>query len=104
MAEESSRKASHCLEEASLAATHKRFDLLPSQVLGTKVGRVARPSWRRGDRPERASHPELVVIPRGALLDEGPVVGGDVAVVRVFFQHVDLLLDLFLLILREGEE
>lgn len=57
-----------------------------------------------GGQARDASHPELVVVPRGALLDEGPVVGGDVAVVRVFFQHVDLLLDLFLLILGESGE
>ena len=57
----------------------------------------------RGNRPEDTSHPELVVISRGALLDEGPIVGGNVAVVRVFFQHVDLLFDLFFLVLGEWE-
>lgn len=53
---------------------------------------------------QRHSHPELVIVPRGALLDEGSIVGGNVAVVRVFFQHVDLLLDLFFLILGEWEK
>ena len=37
----------------------------------------------------------------GALLDEGPIVGGDVPVVRVLLQHVDLQLDLFLLVLEK---
>lgn len=50
------------------------------------------------------SHPELVIVSWGALLDEGSVVGGDVAVVRVLFQHVDLLFDLFLLVLSRWEE
>lgn len=50
------------------------------------------------------SHPELIIVSRGALLDEGPIVSGDVSVVRIFFQHVDLLFDLFLLILGEREE
>lgn len=29
------------------------------------------------------SYPELVIVPRRALLDEGPVVGGNIAMVRV---------------------
>lgn len=45
------------------------------------------------------SHPELIVYARRVLLDEGPVVGGDVAMVRVLLQHVDFLFDLLLLIL-----
>ena len=36
---------------------------------------------------------------RRRLLDEGAVVGGDVAVVAVLLQHVDLQLDLLLLVL-----
>ena len=39
--------------------------------------------------------------PWRALLDEGAVVGGNVAVVRVLLEHVDLQLDLFLLVLRD---
>ena len=37
---------------------------------------------------------------RRALLNEGAVVGGDVAMVAVFLQHVDLRLDLLLFLLR----
>lgn len=37
----------------------------------------------------------------GALLDEGSVVGGDVSVVRVLLQHVDLQLNLLLFVLEE---
>lgn len=29
------------------------------------------------------SYPELVIIPRRALLDKGPIVGGNIAMVRV---------------------
>ena len=44
--------------------------------------------------------PELVVVlARGSLLHKRAVVGGDVAVVRVLAQHVDLQLDLLLLLL-----
>lgn len=44
-------------------------------------------------------YPELVVVSRRALLDEGAIVGGDVAVVGVFLQHVDLQLYLLFLVL-----
>lgn len=57
----------------------------------------------QGGRPA-GTYPELVVISRGALLDEGSIVGGNIAVVRVFFQHVDLLFDLFLFVLGECED
>ena len=46
------------------------------------------------------TYPELVVVSRGALLDEGPVVRGDVPVVGVLLQHVDLKFDLLLLVLH----
>lgn len=46
------------------------------------------------------THPELVVMSRWALLDEGTIVGGDVPVVGVFLQHVDLQLNLLLLVLE----
>lgn len=45
------------------------------------------------------THPELVVMSRWALLDEGAVVGGDVPVVGVFLQHIDLQFNLLLLVL-----
>lgn len=43
--------------------------------------------------------PEMVIMSRWALLDEGSVVGGDIAVMAVLLQHVDLSLDLFLFLL-----
>jgi len=43
--------------------------------------------------------PELVIHARWVLLDEGTIVGGDVTMVGIFFQHVDLSFDLLLLIL-----
>jgi hypothetical protein len=36
---------------------------------------------RRGR--EGTSYPELVIVPRRALLDKGPIVGGNIAMVRV---------------------
>jgi len=47
----------------------------------------------------RWTHPQLVVVAWRTLLDEGPVVGGDVPVVGVLLQHVDLQLDLLLFVL-----
>lgn len=47
------------------------------------------------------SHPELVVVAGWTLLDEGAVVRGDVAVVTVLLQHVDLGLDLLLFLLGD---
>ena len=44
-------------------------------------------------------YPELVVLAGRALLDERAKVRGYVAVMRELFQHVDLQLDLFLLVL-----
>lgn len=41
---------------------------------------------------------------RGALLDEGSVVGSDVSVVGVLLQHVDLQLDFLLFVLNTSEE
>jgi hypothetical protein len=46
----------------------------------------------------------LVIVPGGALLDKSPIIRGNIAVVRIFFQHVDLLFDFFLLILGEWEK
>ena len=49
------------------------------------------------------THPELVVVSRGALLNESTVVGGYVPVVGILLQHVDLQLNLLLFILdRKG--
>lgn len=48
--------------------------------------------------------PELVIHAGWILLDEGTVVGGDVAMMRVFFQHVDLSFDLLLFILSNTKE
>ena len=45
-------------------------------------------------------YPELVIVTRGALLDEGSVVRSYVPVVGVLLQHVDLQFDLFLLVLH----
>lgn len=45
--------------------------------------------------------PQLVVVARRTLLDEGAVVGGDVSVVGVLLQHVDFQLDLLLFVLSE---
>lgn len=56
----------------------------------------------QGDR-SKGTYPELVIVSRGTLLDEGPIVGSNVAVVRVLFQHVDLLFDLFFFVLGECE-
>lgn len=46
------------------------------------------------------THPELVIVARGALLDEGSIVGGDISVVGVLLQHVDLQLDFLLFVLN----
>ena len=43
--------------------------------------------------------PEMVIMSRWALLDESSVVGGNIAVMAVLLQHVDLSLDLFLFFL-----
>ena len=56
-----------------------------------EVGHAARPAVLH-------HKPQLVVLAWGRLLDEGPVVGGDVSVVRVLLEHVDLKLYLLLLI------
>ena len=45
-------------------------------------------------------HPEVVVLAGRTFLNEGSVVGGDVSVVRVALQHVDLQFDLLLLVLH----
>lgn len=50
--------------------------------------------------PRVDTDPELIVVPRWALLHEGPVVGGDVTMVAVLLEHVDLRLDLLLFLLR----
>lgn len=47
------------------------------------------------------SHPELVVVAGWTLFDEGAVVRGDVAVVTVLLQHVDLGLNLLLFLLGD---
>ena len=46
------------------------------------------------------TNPELIVMSWWALFNEGAIVGGDVAMVAVFLQHVDLCLDLLLLLFR----
>lgn len=48
--------------------------------------------------------PQLVVDARRVLLHEGTVVGGDVAVVRVFLQHVDFRFDFLFLVLPEKHQ
>lgn len=45
------------------------------------------------------THPQLVVHARRVLFNEGTIVGGDVLVVGVLLQHVDLGLDFFLFLL-----
>lgn len=47
------------------------------------------------------SHPELVVVAGRTFLDKGTVVRGNVAVVTVLLQHVDLCLDLLLFLLGD---
>lgn len=47
------------------------------------------------------AHPELVVVAGRTLLDEGAVVCGDVTVVTVLLQHVDLGLNLLLFLLGD---
>lgn len=43
--------------------------------------------------------PELVIVSWRAFFDEGSIVGCDVAMVRIFLQHINLQLDFFLFIL-----
>lgn len=52
----------------------------------------------------KGPYPELIVNAGRVLLDEGAVVGGDVPVVAVLLQHVDLGFDLLFLVLRGGGE
>lgn len=52
----------------------------------------------------RQTYPELVVVSWWALLDESAIVGGDVPVVGVFLQHVDLQLNLLLLVLTDAKQ
>ena len=53
-----------------------------------------------GPRPAELHHePQLIVFASGVLLYERPVVRGDVPVVRVFLQHVDLEFYLLLFVL-----
>lgn len=51
-----------------------------------------------------APYPELIVDAGRVPLDEGAVVGGDVPVVTVLLQHVDLSFDLLFLILETETE
>lgn len=46
------------------------------------------------------TYPELVVVSRGALLDESTIVCGYVSVVGVLLQHIDLQFNFLLLILE----
>lgn len=48
--------------------------------------------------------PELVIMSWWAFLDKSSIVGGDVAMVRIFLQHVNLQLDFFLFILKTNEK
>lgn len=59
-------------------------------------------SRREAAEKEQGTHPELVVDSWRVLLDESAIVGGDVGVVRVLLQHVNLLFDLLLFILLGG--
>lgn len=43
--------------------------------------------------------PELVIMSWWALFDESSIVGGNIAMVRIFLQHINLQLDFFLFIL-----
>lgn len=45
------------------------------------------------------SYPELVIVSRGALLNESPIVGGYVSVVGILLQHIDLQFNFLLFIL-----
>lgn len=51
------------------------------------------------DAVDTGTHPQLVIVTWRTLLDKGTIVRGDVAMVTVLLQHVDLRLDLLLFLL-----
>lgn len=48
------------------------------------------------------TYPQLVIVPWGALLNESTIVGGNVSVVGIFLQHIDLQFNFLLLVLDKS--